>query len=290
MSRDDAEDGRSGAAPGRFDEARRFADTLDELERRREEVEERFLERLTEIDERIDAIARAADEAREAARHRMERRRETLEELERRLESLQRRLSSSTDASGEAGASVEAGGSGEAGASGEAGGSGEAGASGEPGGSGEAGASGVAGAVPTRPGWPGGGRGVRGWINRGLQWLLRDYLEVLDRRADRLERRTEPLEPALGEVRELAREVGRSGEAVDDAARRTARGTVEALAAVASIQELIRHLVDAKDAELLERATAGPLRRTDLLLDELARQQEALLAELVGRSRGSDAD
>jgi hypothetical protein len=47
-------------------------------------------------------------------------------------------------------------------------------------------------------------------------------------------------------------------------------------------------LVNAKDAEVLQRAVAGPLRRMEVLFDEFARQQEALLAQLVGRHRELD--
>lgn len=220
----------------RSEAVRRFGDTLDALEARRQEVEERFLGRLADIDERIDAVAKAADEAREAARQRGDRRRQALEDLEGRLDSLGKRLAGSGD-----------------------------------------------GGVDAAPlAWPEDDGTLRAALNRWLRWLLRDYLEVLDRRTESLTRRAEAVGPALERMRELVHEVGRSAEAVDTASRETARRTVDVLAALASTQELIRHLVDAKDAELLERATAGPLRRTDLLLDELARQQEALLAELIG--------
>jgi len=58
-------------------------------------------------------------------------------------------------------------------------------------------------------------------------------------------------------------------------------------AALATHQEMLS-LVNAKDAEVLQRAVAGPLRRMEVLFDEFGRQQEALLSQLVGRRRELD--
>ncbi|MFQ5744502.1 MAG: hypothetical protein ACE5HV_13065, partial [Acidobacteriota bacterium] len=128
------------------------------------------------------------------------------------------------------------------------------------------------------------------------------YLEVLDRRDDaaraRINHLNEVLDGLLDTLRVLSSdaavgegEPGARGSFSD--AVETMRGAlqcaVEALAADLSLQEKMQQLVDAKDAETLQRAAAGPLRRMELVFDEFARQQEALIAELVGRRQHLDA-
>ena len=71
------------------------------------------------------------------------------------------------------------------------------------------------------------------------------------------------------------------GEALDQA--------VGVLAEVTRLSERLRAVVDAKDAEGLQRAVDGPSLQIEVIVDELARRQEALLAELVGRRQELDA-
>ena len=71
------------------------------------------------------------------------------------------------------------------------------------------------------------------------------------------------------------------GEALDQA--------VGVLAEVTRLSERLRAVVDAKGAEGLQRAVDGPSLQVEVIVDELARRQEALLAELVGRRQELDA-
>ena len=130
--------------------------------------------------------------------------------------------------------------------------------------------------------WPLSRRGVRGTINRLARWLLRDYLETLDRRGDLLDQRFGRLHERVNAVQEM--NAGETAEALVEALA----GTQAALAAALATHREMLNLVNAKDAELLQRAVAGPLRRMELLFDEFGRQQEALLSQLVGRRRELD--
>ena len=131
--------------------------------------------------------------------------------------------------------------------------------------------------------WPRGG-GLRGALNRVTRWVMRDFLEVLDRRRDVHTRRVEHLKD---HVDHLQGTVSTDGEAA--AALNEALGSAHAAlqAALATHAEML-NLVNAKDAEVLQRAVAGPLRRMEVLFDEFGRQQEALLSQLVGRRRELD--
>jgi hypothetical protein len=135
-----------------------------------------------------------------------------------------------------------------------------------------------------RLGWPQGGGGLRGRVNRLARWLIRDYLEVLDRRRDAHARRVEDLE---GRVDRLQGALSADGEAAE--AVHGALGSAHAAlqAGLATHAEMLA-LVNAKDAEVLQRAVAGPLRRMEVVFDEFGRQQEALLSQLVGRRRELD--
>jgi len=158
--------------------------------------------------------------------------------------------------------------------------------------------------------WPSGIRGHRGFIDRLARWLLRDYLAVLDARhealaeasrqqarelghlvsavadaAGRLRNADKTLAAMVGErFDELAQAHTRRLEAVREAVNRTTEG----LDLVADCAERLRLLADAKDAETLQRAAHGPLRKMEIMFQEFGRQQESLLAELVGRRQDLD--
>lgn len=149
--------------------------------------------------------------------------------------------------------------------------------------------------------WPA-NPGLRGRINALLRWLLRDYLEVLDRREERLDQLAARQRAALLEHHRALEQVAAGieprlraaldySESIGDVAARThalteaLRETVESLRSgldqLEPLAERLRLLGDAKHAEVLRRATEGPVRRTELLFDELERRQEALLARLA---------
>ena len=177
-------------------------------------------------------------------------------------------------------------------------------------------------ARPARPteraGWELPSAGLRGWL---ANWLIGDLLPTLDQRqgtvehaladlqsdivalrkevggalervqehaAAQLEAGLEALRTTLDQQRAAAAEV-RS----DDLHRWQGMGealehVVEALTLVTRLSEKLRAVVDAKDAEALQRAVGGPLLQIEVIFDELTRRQEALLAELVGRRQELD--
>jgi hypothetical protein len=132
---------------------------------------------------------------------------------------------------------------------------------------------------------------------------MRDYLDVIDRRTDHLNERLDLIQGLFGDL--LAATGGSAQpESVAEGDHASARGgdlsttsaahaafvsAADALAAAAEVHRDAHRVVNAKDAELLQRAAAGPLRRMELVFDEFARQQEALLAQLVGRRKELDA-
>lgn len=129
-------------------------------------------------------------------------------------------------------------------------------------------------------GWPRGG-GLRGLVNRLARWLMRDFLEAIDRRQHLHTRRVEDLELRVDRLQGTLAGDGDVGEALNEALGR-AHGALQA--ALSTYSQML-DLVNAKDAEVLQRAVAGPLRRMELLFDEFGRQQEALLSQLVGKRR-----
>lgn len=133
-------------------------------------------------------------------------------------------------------------------------------------------------------GWPRGGVGLRGRVNRLARWLIRDFLEVLDRRRDVHTSRVEDLK---GRVDRLQDTMSVDGEAAETAHEALGSAHAALQAALATHTEMLV-LVNAKDAEVLQRAVSGPLRRMEVLFDEFGRQQEALLSQLVGRRRELD--
>jgi len=133
-------------------------------------------------------------------------------------------------------------------------------------------------------GWPSGGGGWRGRINRLARWLIRDYLEVIDRRDDVHTRRVEDIKLRVDRLQGTLSAESDVAGALDEALGKAHRALQAALATHAEMLVL----VNAKDAEVLQRAVAGPLRRMEVLFDEFGRQQEALLAQLVGRRRELD--
>ena len=246
-----------------------FEETLDALEQQRDAIEVDFRERVAELDAEARKLTSSVAEALEAARNS---RAAAVGFVEERLAAVQRALP-------EAGERAE---------------------------------------------WPRGGGFVRRRLNSFMRWLLRDYLEVLDRRADAFEVRAAALNVAIRELADVVpmlsrRPIGMALEAVEmisgdaEAAIRTGeistfriteeeagRSDVDfldqtlqsmaaALAGLVEVQQKMLELVNAKDAEMLQRAAHGPLRRMELVFDEFGRQQEALLAELVGRRQELDA-
>ena len=142
---------------------------------------------------------------------------------------------------------------------------------------------------------------MRRLVNSLLGRLMRDYLVVADHRADRVRERLDLLDGVFGDL--LAATGGDSGVeepasgelsgggalSATGAARAAFECATEAITAAAEVHRDAHRVVNAKDAELLQRAAAGPLRRMELVFDEFARQQEAMLAQLVGRRRELDA-
>lgn len=227
-----------------------FEDTLDRLESERESIEDEYRQSLATLDECVQRLAAAAEEVGRATRAREDARAEIARRAQQRL--------------GDEGASA-------------------------------------ASTTPEWPAWPTGGGPVRRLLNGLMGRLMRDYLEVVDHRTDRIRERLDLLEGVFGDL--LAATGGdagvespasgdRSGErglSATVAARTAFECAAEALAAAAEVHRGAHRVVNAKDAELLQRAASGPLRRMELVFDEFARQQEAMLAQLVGRRQELDA-
>ena len=160
--------------------------------------------------------------------------------------------------------------------------------------------------------------GVRGWL---ITWLLGDMLPKVGQRQVALERALVDLQgniallrddvlAALGRVQDHAavqleariktlralqdqQYAAIAAARLDDLRRWRGIGealdhTVEALTLVTRLSERLREVVNAKDAEALQRAVAGPSLQIEVIFDELTRRQEALLAELVGRRQELD--
>ncbi len=140
------------------------------------------------------------------------------------------------------------------------------------------------GSVASALAWPDRRGGLRAAANRLVRWLMRDFLEVLDRRGDMHTRRIEELKERVDRLQDTVSAEGASAEALNDALA----GTHAALQAALATHREMLSLVNAKDAEVLQRSVAGPLRRMEVLFDEFGRQQEALLSQLVGRRRELD--
>ncbi len=139
--------------------------------------------------------------------------------------------------------------------------------------------------------WPSGGGFARRLLNGLSRWVLRDFLEVLDRRNDTRSQRVDALGARVDALRErvdrLLSTVSTDGD-VAGALNQALGAAQQALQAALATHAEMLQLVNAKDAEVLQRAVAGPLRRMEVLFDEFGRQQEALLSQLVGRRRELD--
>jgi hypothetical protein len=227
-----------------------FENTLDRLESERESIEVAYQQSLSTLENRVQRLAAATEEVGRATRAREEARAEIVRRAQERLGGKAASAASTT---------------------------------------------------PEWPSWPSGGGPVRRLVNGLMGRLMRDHLVVIDRRADRITERLDLLEGLFGDL--LAATGGDvdvasttpgapSGEgtlSAPGAARAAFECAAEALAAAAEVHRGAHRVVNAKDAELLQRAAAGPLRRMELVFDEFARQQEALLAQLVGRRQELDA-
>lgn len=225
-----------------------FAATLERLRSERERIEQELLGRLQALEDRVAAARAAAAQAETTALDR--------QQVERSV--------SEPVATGPAPATTPAG-------------------VGEP---------------PEQAPWPAPG-GLRGPLHRLLGWLLRDHLAALDLRHVALTRALLERDAALARVRsECAEALARAREGARtpqrhlaahaaelEAIREMATRCVEAVDRVSGVVLQLRTLLNAKEAETVHVATEGARRRSQLALDELARQQEALLAELVGRRR-----
>jgi len=110
---------------------------------------------------------------------------------------------------------------------------------------------------------------------------MRDYLMVIDRRGDARSDRIDELRTRVDRLYETLDTGGQAADAVDEALG----AAQQALQAALATHSEMLDLVNAKDAEVLQRAVAGPLRRMEVLFDEFGRQQEAMLSQLVGRRR-----
>ena len=161
--------------------------------------------------------------------------------------------------------------------------------------------------------WPSGGNPVRALLNALSRWWLRDYLAVLDARHEALAECSHHLETdlddalaavvsqqagllasctqlneTLNEVHDWARSAWREqatrGELLRDGLNRVG----EAIDLVSGASLRLRTLMNAKDAETVRRVVGGVDRKAEVVLDALARRQEALLAELVGRRQELD--
>ena len=227
-----------------------FEETLDRLESERESIEDEYGQSLTILDECVQHLAAATEEVGRATRAREEARAEIARRAQQRL--------------GDKAASA-------------------------------------ASTTPEWPAWPAGGGPVRRLVNGLMGRLMRDYLEVVGHRTDRIKEHLDLLEGVFGDMLaatggDAGVESPESGDQSDEgglsaagAARAAFECAAEALAAAAEVHRGAHRVVNAKDAELLQRAASGPLRRMELVFDEFARQQEAMLAQLVGRRQELDA-
>lgn len=157
-----------------------------------------------------------------------------------------------------------------------------------------------AGAGAETDGWPTGGNPLRRALNSVMTRLLRDHLETIDRRSTEIRSRLEVLEGLFGDLLDISSapaegEVAGSGEqppgdpaGLQGAVRSAFECASEALTAAAGVHERTVNLINAKDAEMLQRAAEGPLARMELVFGEFARQQEALLSQLVGKRQELD--
>ena len=161
--------------------------------------------------------------------------------------------------------------------------------------------------------WPAGGGAVRALLNRFTRWWLRDYLAVLDARHEALAVRSHHLETDLDDSltalvaqqaellaicaqlnQTLADVQGWAQSALGEQASRSEllRAGLdrvgEAIDFVAGASLRLRTLMNAKDAETVQRVVGGVDQKAEIVLDALARRQEALLAELVGRRQELD--
>ena len=136
--------------------------------------------------------------------------------------------------------------------------------------------------------WPTGGGVVRRRVNAFARWLLRDYLETIDRRADALNAGIDGREEGIVQLRAITASLADAER--DQQMLALLSASHAALEAAAGAHRQMLDLVNAKDAEVLQRAVGGPLRRMELIFDEFGRQQEALLAQLVRRRRELDAE
>lgn len=207
----------------------RFEDTLDILEGKREETEERFRDLLVELADNLEALRVATERSTAIYRQRLQERRQALAAVKEGLQ-------------------------------------------------------GAAEAAGPEPGWPKGAGLVRRRLNRFLRWLLRDYLEIVDRRFDARAVRIDRLRSTVDRLHDTVALDGEGAEGLHDLLELARRALQAAHATHAEMLDL----VNAKDAEVLQRAVAGPLRRMEVLFDEFARQQESLLSQLVGRRRELD--
>ncbi len=132
--------------------------------------------------------------------------------------------------------------------------------------------------------WPSGGGSARRLLNGLSRWVLRDFFEVLDRRGDTLGARVDALRERVDRLQSTVSTDDEAAEALNEVLGAAQQALQAALATHAEMLQL----VNAKDAEVLQRAVAGPLRRMEILFDEFGRQQEALLSQLVGRRRELD--
>jgi hypothetical protein len=207
----------------------RFEDTLDILEGKREETEERFRDLLVELSDNLEALRVATERSAEIYRQRLQERRQALAAVKEGLQ-------------------------------------------------------GAAEAAGPETEWPKGAGLSRRRLNGFLRWLLRDYLEIVDRRFDARAVRIDRLRSTVDRLHETVALDGEGAEGLHDLLELARRALQAANATHAEMLDL----VNAKDAEVLQRAVAGPLRRMEVLFDEFARQQEGLLSQLVGRRRELD--
>ena len=139
--------------------------------------------------------------------------------------------------------------------------------------------------------WPSGGGFVRRLLNGMSRWILRDFFEVLDRRGDARSQRVDTLGARVDALRQRVdhlQSTVSSDSGAAEALNEALGAAHQALQAALATHGEMLQLVNAKDAEVLQRAVAGPLRRMEVLFDEFGRQQEALLSHLVGRRRELD--
>ena len=164
-----------------------------------------------------------------------------------------------------------------------------------------------------QPPWPVGGGGLRGVLNGFARWWLRDYLAVLDARHEALAERSRHLETdlddavaalvdhqvkllasctqlnqALTDLRGWGRSAWSEHRSRTELLRHALNRIGEAIDLVSGASLRLRALMNAKDAETVQRVVGGVDRKAEIVLDALARRQEALLAELVGRRQELD--